>query len=127
VNPLMLNLSAYPAVIDFITMVHYFSMYNDVHYKVSMMDLPDPKKEGRYISYEPARRIKIEDVKPAEETNVNIVVDSRVETTPTSKYYMFFYILYWIVSWLFIKIFYNHWNKPRKTGSFRASGHSSRR
>jgi hypothetical protein len=114
VNPLMYQLSKFPSVIDTITWFHYILMYNDLHYKVGMMDIEPWNKQGNYITYEPGRRVYMEDLKH-EEINVNVMCDNNIQTIQPNRFYFYFYILYWIVSILVIYVIVKLWNGKKPT------------
>ena len=84
-------------------------MYNDLHYKLSLMDLPPNEKKDVYISYEPGRSMDFIDVTQKEDLNVNILCDTNVRYVPYSNYYLYIFIflltlLIFII--LYIKKFY---------------------
>jgi len=112
VSPLMYELATYPTIINFLTMVHYILMYNDLHYKMSFMDIDPAQKKDHYITYEPTQRIH--DLNKTGDLNVNIICDTNVKTVSYSNYYLYFYIIYWIVSFILIYFIYKLW-KPKKT------------
>jgi hypothetical protein len=115
INPVLYNLSKFPIIIDYATFIHYILMYNDLHYKISLMDISPWEKKNKYVSYEPGRRVNIEDVinKP-EDINVNVLCNSKVKSVPYGNFYLYFYILYWIVSLIILymikKIWFNGYN-----------------
>jgi len=102
-------MSKFPEVIDWITMMHYVFMYNDLHYKIALMDIPPNEKHGNYVSYEPGRRRLLKEVSAESSWNVN--GDNRVRTVSCSNYYLYFYIVYWIVS---VGIVYFVWGKKKR-------------
>jgi hypothetical protein len=110
INPLLYEISKYPVVIDYITMLHYVLMYNDLHYKIGLMDISPHEKKGKYVSYEPGRRVCIEKLANKEEDlNVNIICDNQVKSVPYSNYYLYFlciYIVYWILSIIIIRFLF---------------------
>lgn len=104
-NPVMYWLSKYPKVIDNIIFFHYIIMYNHMQYKIVYMDLPPWEKKNKYISYEPGKRVIIEDLannNHIEDLNVNILCDKNIYSRPYSNFYLYIYILYWIVTILII-------------------------
>lgn len=113
----MYEISKYPTAIDYITMFHYILMYNDMHYKVGLMDISPYEKNGKYVSYESSRRRIFEELADNEDLNVNILCDKNANSIPYSNYYLYFYILYWIVSLIVIyligKFWYNSYKKKR--------------
>ena len=110
INPILYEISKYPTVIDYITMFHYILMYNDLHYKIALIDISPYDKMGKYVSYEPGRRRIIEELaNEHEDLNVNIICDKRVNTISCSNYYLYFYIAYWIVSLIVLYIIAKVW------------------
>jgi hypothetical protein len=100
-NPVMYWLSKFPSVIDCATFCHYILMYNDLHYKMVYMDIAPWDKTDKYVSYEPGRRVVMEDLvnnNQFEDLNVNILCDKNVYSRSYSNFYLYIYILYWIVS-----------------------------
>ena len=113
VNTIMYYIAKTP-IIDWLTFFHYILMYNDIQYKVGLLDVEPSKKDGRYISYEPARQKNIEELQnnsQYEDINVNIICNNNIEQVPTGYYYLYFYILYWIVSLIIIYIIAKMWYK----------------
>lgn len=97
-------------------------MYNDLHYKMALMDISPFEKKNKYVSYEPAKRILLEEITNKEDLNVNIICEKDCNAIPYSNFYLFFYILYWIVSLIIIyiiaKFFYSSYkNKNIKSRS----------
>lgn len=91
---------------NLITQLHYFLMYNDVHYKLGLMDISPWEKTNRYITYEPGKRVSYNDMKGDEELNVNIICDNSIDTREHGRLYFYLYILYWIVTTLIIYLIY---------------------
>jgi len=119
VNPLMYQLSKFPSVIDTLTWFHYILMYNDIHYKIGMMDIEPWNKRYHYITYEPGRRVYIDDVKH-EDLNVNVMCDKNIKTTQPNRFYLYVYLLYWIISIVLIYVVVKQWkgtNLKRRTRS----------
>jgi len=105
INPVLYNLSKFPTIIDYATFCHYILMYNDLHYKIGMMDLAPWEKINKYVSYEPGRRVNIEDVNnKLENLNVNILCNKNVYSRSYSNFYLYFYVLYWVVSLIILYI-----------------------
>ena len=73
-----------------------------------MIDISPSEKKDKYVSYEPGRRIAYKDITDSEDINVNIICDPNIKTTNCSNYYLYFYILYWIVSLILIYAIYNY-------------------
>ena len=113
IGPLLYKLSNYPTVIDYITMFHYILMYNDLHYKMALIDISPYEKKGKYVSYEPSTRIMFDDLRETEDLNVNIICDKHVNTVSFSNYYLYWFIIYWIsliILYIIIKIWYGSYN-----------------
>lgn len=110
INPVLYSLSKFPIIIDYATFFHYILMYNDLHYKISLMDIAPWEKINKYVSYEPGRRVNIEDIiNKLEDLNVNILCNKNVYSRPYSNFYLYFYILYWIVSLIILYIIKKTW------------------
>jgi len=114
-NPLMYQLSKCGMLLEIITFFHYMFMYNGLNHKVGMIDIEDRYKKGNCITYEPGRRVQMKDLNTYEELNVNIVCEPAIQTIKSSKYYMYLYILYWIVSSIIIYMIYN----PKKVRKYK--------
>ncbi len=108
VNPLMYQLSKFPSIIDTLTWFHYILMYNDMNYKIGMMDIEPWKKRDHYITYEPGRRVYMENVN-YDDLNINVLCDKEIKTVPTNRFYLYIYILYWIVSIILIYVVVKLW------------------
>ena len=110
INPVLYNLSKFPTIIDYATYFHYILMYNDLHYKISLMDISPWEKINKYVSYEPGKRVNIEETtNKLEDLNVNILCDKNVYSTPYSNFYLYFYILYWVVSLIILYMIKKIW------------------
>ena len=110
INPVLYNLSKFPTIIDYATYFHYILMYNDLHYKISLMDIAPWEKINSYVSYEPGRRVNIEDTtNKLEDLNVNILCDKNVHSMSYSNFYLYFYILYWIISLIILYVIKKMW------------------
>ena len=97
VNPLLYELSKNPTIINNITMFHYILMYNDLQYKLALIDIPQYKKINNYISYEPGRRRLIDELNEKEELNVNIICDNSANYISYSNYYLYHFLFYFIL------------------------------
>jgi hypothetical protein len=106
IGPMLYEISKYSTVIDNITMFHYILMYNDLHYKLGLMDLSPCEKNNKYVSYESGRRRLFEELVDKEELNVNIICDQRVNTVPYSNYYLYF-LIYLIASIIILYLIFN--------------------
>ena len=114
ISPMLCEISKYPTVIDYITMFHYILMYNDLHYKIGLMDLSPYDKINKYISYESSRRRIFEDLEDKEDLNVNIICDTNVNSVSYSNYYLYFYIMYWITSFIILYFIAKIWSGEYK-------------
>lgn len=108
VNNISYYLSKNDTVQNTMTVLHYCLMYNDLHYKMGMIDISPSEKKDKYVSYEPGRRISYKDITDSEDINVNIICDPSVKTANCGNYYLYFYILYWIVSLVLFYLIYNY-------------------
>jgi hypothetical protein len=107
VNPLMYQLSKSTTLIDTLNFCHYLFMNNDVHYKLGLMDIEPWHKRGKYISYEPGRRVRLSDMQ-YEDLNVNILCDTAIQSRKTSNYYLYWFLLM-VIAYLVYK-----YMKPKK-------------
>jgi hypothetical protein len=105
-NPMMIEMAKYPVIIDTATFFHYMMMYNDVHYKMALIDISPSDKKDHYISYEPGKRIHVEDCPHKHDLNVNVVCDKTATVIPNGCYYLGCYIIYWIVSLFALYLFF---------------------
>jgi hypothetical protein len=64
-----------PFLINTINMFHYFLVYNDLQYKVALMDLDPWTKSNKYITYEPGKRKNYEELTNNEDLNINVLCD----------------------------------------------------
>lgn len=104
-NPILYQISKYPKIINYITFIHYILMYNDLHYKIALMDISPNDKKNKYISYEPGRRIYFEKlINKKEDLNVNIICDKKINSISYGNYYMYMYILFLFTSILIVYI-----------------------
>jgi len=112
VGPLLYQVSKIPTLIDYITFIHYIMMYNDMHYKMGMMDLPPWEKTNKYITYESGRRAILNELLESnvlEDLNVNILCDNAVYSRSYSNFYLYGYIVYWILSIILLYILSKLW------------------
>ena len=114
VNPLMVSMSDSSQLIDFFTFLHYLLVNNDLQYKIVAMDLEPWNKRGKYVSYEPSRRVVFEELPEdgAEELNVNIVCDTKVFSRPGSHFYLYIYLAVLAVAF-FAYHYYRNLDPPR--------------
>ena len=74
---------------------------------MGLIDISPSDKKGRYVSYEPGRRVSFDDLVKEEDINVNIICDPTTPITDCSNYYLYFYTLYWIVSLVILYLIYD--------------------
>jgi hypothetical protein len=75
-------------------------MYNDIHYKLGLIDLPPWEKANKYISYEPAKTISINKITDSEITNINIFCDDSITIKSGSNFYFFILLFLLILIYL---------------------------
>ena len=105
INPFMYELSNYPFIINILTMIHYVLMYNDLHYKISFMDISPQDKKNNYITYEPSERMIFNDLVEKENLNINIICDEKAKAISCSNYYLYFFIIMILIFILLYSIF----------------------
>ena len=76
-----------PPVINALNAAQYVLVCNNIQYKLALTDVPDSEKKGRYISYEPGKRVLIEHCTSQEPWNLNVQVDPEAKTLDPSSYY----------------------------------------
>jgi ectoine hydroxylase-related dioxygenase (phytanoyl-CoA dioxygenase family) len=91
-----------PFLINTINMFHYFLVYNDLQYKVALMDLDPWTKANKYITYEPGKRKNYNELTNNEDLNINVLCDKNSITENPSNFYFYIYLLYYIVSGIII-------------------------
>ena len=101
INNLSYIISKLPMVIDAICFIHFILVYNDLQYKIALNDLAPWDKTNKLISYEPGKRINYELITGKDPINTNIICGDLNSRDP-SYFYLFFYIIYWIVSLILI-------------------------
>jgi len=101
VTPLSIELSKFPGLINVINFIHYFLVFNDLQYKVALIDIEPWKKKDKYITYEPGRKIYHLN---HEDINVNVSCDPNIQVLQTSNYYLYMFILIVTFVCIFIKI-----------------------
>jgi hypothetical protein len=116
VGPLMYHMAQYPKVINFVDVIHYQLMYNDMHYKVALMDISPSEKKNNYVSYESGKRILLRDTSDKEDLNVNIIYDQNIKTISYSNYYLYYFLLYFIIGIILIYLIPKLWKEysPKK-------------
>lgn len=126
IDPLLYEISKYPSVINFINMIQYILMYNDLHYKIALMDLSPNEKTDRYVSYEPGTQILFNELENHHDLNVNIICDKDVNYVPPGKFYLNIYILYFIASLIFWYIIKMRYEKVGRKGPRYSKRYSKR-
>lgn len=94
-------ISKMPFVLDSICFIHYILVYNDLQYKIALNDLAPWDKTNKLITYEPTKRMNYENITGQDSINTNIICEKSIITTP-SNFYLFFYLIYWIISLILI-------------------------
>lgn len=102
INHISFYISQFPFLINNINFFHYLLVYNDLQYKVTLMDLEPWFKHNKYITYEPGKRKHYEELTNNEEINLNILCDTNSITTYPSNFYFYIYVLYYIISGIII-------------------------
>jgi len=118
VGPFLYKVSQQPYLIDQVTKIHYWFMFNDLHYKVGLLDIPPNEKKNKYVSYESGKRLLYENVRPQEDLNINIICDKQATSITFSHYYLYMFIMFVLIV---VTIFYVIRNQrlPRKSRSKR--------
>lgn len=83
-------------------MIHYVIMYNNLTYKIALMDISPGEKKDKYVTYEPGRRIIFEELIGKEDLNVNIICDKNVTTVPCGNYYLYVFIFFLLLGLIFL-------------------------
>jgi hypothetical protein len=87
-------ISKVPVIIDSINAAHFILVYNNLQYKVSLMDFSPDEKKDKYVTYEPGIRKSIDELTKNEELNVNIICDNTTKVVSTSNYYLHLFLLF---------------------------------
>ena len=97
---------------SFITYIHYFLLYYDIQYKISLfsIDLSPYEKYDKLISYESFKGKYIEEIQ-TNEININVICDNNIKNCGPGYFYLYCTIIYWIISYL---IFYYFFYKIKK-------------
>ena len=103
VNSLSYAISKIPMIIDNISFLHYFLVYNDLQYKIILNDIAPWDKSDKLITYEPGKRMLYEKNTGKDPMNVNIICKDSLTTVPGYFYIFIFYfivffIIYYVVS-----------------------------
>jgi len=93
---------------DILTFILYLIVYNDMQYKIALIDLPPYEKKNNIISYEPGKRVNFENSKSYTDTNINIICDKNIPSVDPSNYYLYIlllllFIFVIIVLYLYVK------------------------
>jgi hypothetical protein len=82
------------ALTDLIDRIHYYFVSNNLHYKLTLSDLSDSEKMGRYISYEPIKRVYYnENDLMIDEQNINIICNNNITTVFMNNNYLFLFVI----------------------------------
>jgi hypothetical protein len=84
-------------------------MYNNLQYKIVLLDIAPWEKKNNYITYESGRRSNMEDLdknNKYEDLNVNILCNQNVKSVYCGNYYMYVFLLYVFVIIIFFIIIY---------------------
>lgn len=107
INNLSYLTAKIPFLIDNICFPHYVLVYNNLQYKIAFIDLPPWDKKNKLITYEPGKRMIYEEITGNDTININIICENS-NTTGPSYFYLFFYLIYWIVS-LYVIYYFGKW------------------
>ena len=92
INPLLYSVSQIPFMINIITFFHYILMYNDLQYKIGLMDISPWEKKDKFVTYEPGKRVLnsvLIKENGTEDINVNVLCDEKIKTVPVSNFYLY--------------------------------------
>jgi len=118
-TPMILFMSKHPNL----AYLHYVFVNNDLHYKVLGMDLEPWNKRGKYVTYEPGKRVLFDEL-PEDgvgDINVNMVCDPKIFSRADSNFYLYIYLA--VAAIVFLTVYYYR-NLDLKRGS--SSGSSIR-
>lgn len=107
INNLSYLTAKIPFLIDNICFPHYVLVYNDLQYKIALIDLPPWDKKNKLITYEPGKRMIYEEITGNDPINTNIICE-KSNTIGPSYFYLFCYLIYWIVS-LYVIYYIGKW------------------
>ncbi len=108
IAPFMYKVSQSPLLIEPITRVHYWFMFNDLHYKVLLIDVPPHEKKNKYVGYESGPRLMYDDVHDKEDLNINIICDKQVTSVSFSNYYLYMFLMFIVVIIILVYVIRNH-------------------
>jgi len=116
IDPIMVEIVKSSTIMGIITFFHYILRYNDLLYKITLIDLSPSDKKDRYVSYEAGSSMRFIDLSGNYNLNVNIVTDTNVIYLPTGTYYLhiFYFILAVIVMFFIIRCNTNGKILPKK-------------
>lgn len=97
---------------SYILYVHYFLVYYDFQYKLGIFssDISPFYKKNKLISYEPEKRLHINECSN-DETNINIICNNEIESCNPSNFYFLCSLIHPLISLL---IFYYIYQKAKK-------------
>ena len=82
------------ALTDLLDKIHYYFVSNNLHYKITLSDLSDYEKRGRYISYEPMKRLHYnENELMIDEQNINIICNHNIKTVYMNNNYLLLFVI----------------------------------
>ena len=87
-------------------------MYNDLHYKIFLIDIEPWKKKNNYITYEFGRRSNTINI--IDDFNVNIICDENIHSTSCSSFYLLlaiFMLFIIFIVYFMIKLFNKNTSK----------------
>ena len=67
-------------------------MYNDLQYKIGLMDISPWEKKDKFVTYEPGKRVLnsvLIKENGTEDINVNVLCDEKIKTVPVSNFYLY--------------------------------------
>lgn len=114
VAPFLYKVSNSPLLIDPVTRIHYWFMFNDLQYKVVLMDISPYEKKNKYVGYESGPRLMYDDVHDKEDLNINIICDKKVTSVLFSNYYLYMFFMF-IVLIIFLYLISRQINPIRKS------------
>jgi hypothetical protein len=107
ISNLSYNIAKFPFLIDNITFIHYFLVYNDLQYKIVLNDISPEEKKNKFITYEAGKKLDYEMITEKDPMNLNIICKKTITLEP--GYYYLFYFLFCIlclyIIFYFIKAF----------------------
>jgi hypothetical protein len=92
-NKMLYNISKTPAIIDKVNFLQFLLVYNDLHYKVPLLDLPPSEKKDRLISYESWIRLSYDRISGNDPININVICMDTLVAQPSNYYFVLFLIV----------------------------------